>query len=57
MIPFPISHAHPHSMANFPFSFPFPHCCIAGVPCEGIFTMYNILRVFILELEISLSRL
>lgn len=38
-------------MANFHFSFPIPHYCIVGVPCEDIFIMYNILGVFILELE------
>lgn len=38
-------------MASFHFTFPIPHYCIVGVPCEGIFIMYNILGVFILELE------
>lgn len=55
MIPFPVSQVHPHGMANFHFSFPIPHYCIIGVLCEGIFIMYNILGVVILELEISLS--
>lgn len=53
MIPFPVSQVHPHSMANFHFSFFISHsrCCIIGVPCEGIFIVYNILGVFILELK------